>query len=140
MVADSGWKNGHIFLKNVLLKLNFQHDGQLNSNCLIYILTFYREFLGFQFFTRAIRTHVPILTVVQNACISRRKNSHILQKNVGFVAKFWDEGYLYTNYLFYILTIYCKWFIFQFFSRGILTHIIRVIIAFLVTINMVIFC
>ena len=68
------------------MKLNIQYDGQLHVNCLIYILLFYREFLRFQFFTRDIRMHIPILTVVQNPLISRRKNSHILQKNVVFEA------------------------------------------------------
>ena len=33
-------KNGHVLLKNILFKLNFQDEGQLDSNFLIYILTF----------------------------------------------------------------------------------------------------
>ena len=33
----SGCRNDHILRKNVLLKLNFQHDGHLYANCLIYI-------------------------------------------------------------------------------------------------------
>ena len=32
-------KKGHVLLKNVLFKLNFQDEGHLDSNFLIYILT-----------------------------------------------------------------------------------------------------
>ena len=124
----------------MLLKLNFQYDGQIYANCLIYILNFYREFFHFQFFTRGISTQIPIQTVVQNARIIRQKNSHVLQKNVVLKLFFQDEGYLYANYIFFIQTIYCKCFTFQFLSRGILMHVIIVIIALLVAKNFVIFC
>ena len=67
----SGQKIGNTLFKNVLLKLNFQYDGQLDANCLIYILTFYVELLCFQLFTRGMRTHISIPTVVQNEHISR---------------------------------------------------------------------
>ena len=106
-------------LKKVLFKLNFQHDGSLYASCLIYILTIYRECLRFQFFSRGVRTQIPILTVVLNAPISRRKNSHILLKNVVFIVFFQVEGHLHVDYLFYILAIYCKCFTFQFLSSGI---------------------
>ena len=77
--------------------------------------------------------HIPILTVLQNARIICRQNSLILQQNVAFEAFFRGEGYSNANYLFYILT-------FQFLIRGILMHVIIVIIAYLVAKNMVIFC
>ena len=92
------------------------------------------------FFNSLIVAYVRIFPYVQNVRIISRKNSHILQKNVVFDAFFRDEGYLYTNYLFYILTIYCKCFTFQFLSRGMLLQIIIVIVAFLVAKNKVIFC
>ena len=57
-----------------LLKFNFQYDGSLYANSLIYILTIYREFLRFRFFSRGIRTQIPIQTVVQYARIRCRKN------------------------------------------------------------------
>ena len=65
--------NCHILLKNGLLKLNFQQEGHVNVIFLIYILTFYSEFLLFQFFSGG---------GVEKGHISRRKNSHILLKNV----------------------------------------------------------
>ena len=37
----SCWKNGHIILKNKLLKLNFEDERQLYANFLIFILTIY---------------------------------------------------------------------------------------------------
>ena len=38
----SGRKNTHIILKNKLLRVNFQDEGQLYANFLIFILTIYR--------------------------------------------------------------------------------------------------
>ena len=48
-------KNGHILIKNVLLKINIQDEGHLDDSFLIYILTIYSECLHFQFLTRGIR-------------------------------------------------------------------------------------
>ena len=42
-------KNGNNLLKNVLLKLNFPHDGHLYANRFVYILTVYCKYLLFQF-------------------------------------------------------------------------------------------
>ena len=59
-------KNGHILIKNILLLIkiiNFQDEGHLDANVLIYILTIYSECLHFQFLARGIR---GILTGVQN--------------------------------------------------------------------------
>ena len=72
---NKGFEKGHIsdlniFAKNILLKLNFKDEGHVDANFLIYILTIYREFLRFQFFSRLIRMHTLTLTVVQNAPIS----------------------------------------------------------------------
>ena len=62
-----------------------------------------------------IRTRIPILTVVQNARISRqKKNSHILRKKFVFKAFSWRWKS--------ILTIYCEYFTFQFLKRGIRVH------------------
>ena len=64
----SGYKNGHILLKNEPLKLHLQEEGHLHANCLFYILSFYPKFALSQFFSRKIRMHIPILRGVQNGC------------------------------------------------------------------------
>ena len=51
---------------------------------------------------------IAILTGVQNGRINRRKNSHILLRNVLFEAYLRDEGHLYANSLFYILSLSLK--------------------------------
>lgn len=48
-------KNGHIFIKNVHLKINFQDDGHLDDNLLIYIVTVYSECILLQLFSRGMR-------------------------------------------------------------------------------------
>ena len=78
-------KNGHILIKNILLMINFQDEGHLDANFLIYILTIYSECLHFQFLARGIR---GILTGVQNGRMTRRKNTDILLRNVLFEAYF----------------------------------------------------
>ena len=77
-------KNGHILIKNVLLKINFQDEGHLDANFLIYILTIYCECLLFQFFNRDVRMHIPVLTGVQNGYISRRKKQSYFAKKCSF--------------------------------------------------------
>ena len=64
-----GLENCHILLKNVLLKMNFQH-------CLFYILTFYHKLLLFQFLGRRICLQIPILTGVQKGHVSLWKSGH----------------------------------------------------------------
>ena len=44
-------------------------------------------------------------------------------KNALLKINFCDEGHLYANLLIFVLTIYRKCLLFQFFSRGIQTHI-----------------
>ena len=96
--SSQGFKkkhNGYILLKNVLLKLNFQYDGQLYANCLIDILIFYRKFLRFEWFTRGIRT---------SKCMhkSPKKQSYFAKK-----CRFWSLFFeilcrlliLYSDYL-----------------------------------------
>ena len=62
----TSWKNGHNLLKNILFQLNFQDDGNVNANCLFYILSFFVTCLLFQFLCCGIRMHIPILKGVQN--------------------------------------------------------------------------
>ena len=59
-------KNGSIFIKNVLLRINFQDESHLDAIFLIYILTIYDECVIFQLFIRGIRIPNIILTGVQN--------------------------------------------------------------------------
>ena len=75
-------KNGSNLIKNKLLKLNFEDEDHLDINFLIYILTIYREWLLFQFFSHGISIHIAILTDVQIGRKGREKNSHILLENV----------------------------------------------------------
>ena len=80
--------------------------------------------LLFQFFSRGILVHIPILTGSQNGHITRLKDSVIFAKNILFEASLHDEGHFYANCLFYIRTIYLKCHLFQFFSRDIRIHIV----------------
>ena len=79
--------------------------------------------LFFQFLSRGIHMHIPILTGVQNGRTSLRKNGHILLKTLFFRLSFRDEGDLYANFLFDVLTIYPKCYLSQFFSCSIRIHI-----------------
>ena len=64
------------------LKLNFQFEGHTNANCFFYVFAIKSKSLLFQFLSRGIRTHIAILTGVQNERIfgSEKKNGHILHK------------------------------------------------------------
>ena len=73
----SGWKNCHILLKNVLLRLNFQDEGHFYAICLFYILSFCLKCLPFQFLSCGMRMHILVLTGVQNGYINSWKNCHI---------------------------------------------------------------
>ena len=70
------------------LKLLFREEGHLYGQCLFHIPTIYLKCLLFQFFSRGIRMHIPILTGVQNGHISRLKDSVFFAKNVLFEACF----------------------------------------------------
>ena len=70
-------KNGHIWLKIVLLKINLQNEGHLYTNVLLYILTIYFKCLLSRF-SLAIRVHILMVTKVQTERISGYKNGHIL--------------------------------------------------------------
>ena len=118
-------KDSVFLLKKMLfLKLLFLDEGHLYTNYLFYILTIYRKCFLFHFLRCGIRMHIPIWISVQNGRISRRKDSVFLLKKMLFLKLlFLDEGHLYTNYLFYILTIYRKCFLFHFLRCGIRMHI-----------------
>ena len=57
-------KNGHILLKNVLLKLNSKDEDYLYDNCLVHARFFCLKYFLFQFFGGGIPMHIPILTRV----------------------------------------------------------------------------
>ena len=82
-------KNGRILTRNVLLKINFQDEGHLDTSFWIYILAI-ENFFSLNSFSlsRDIHMHNAILTGVQNGRISSQKNSHILLENVLFEAYF----------------------------------------------------
>ena len=62
--------NGRILIKIVLLRINFEDDGNLDANFLINVLTIYLECLHLQFFIHGIRMHIVILTRVQKGHIT----------------------------------------------------------------------
>ena len=101
------------------LKLYFRDEGHLYSKCLFDILTIYRKFHILHFFSRGIRMQISILTKVQNGWISLRKESVLWLKMFPLRVLFRNEGHLYANCLFYILSIYRKCFLFQFLCYGI---------------------
>ena len=104
-------------------RLYFREEGHLYSKCLFDILTIYHKFHILHFFSRSIRIQISIRTKVQNGCISLRKESFLCWKMFSLKFLFRDEGHLYANCLFYILSIYRKCFPFQFSCCGIHMHI-----------------
>ena len=72
--------------ENVPFKLNFQNEGHLYTNCLFFILSFRLKCLLFQFVSRGICVHIPIVAGFQNGRTSRQKISHILLNNFLFQA------------------------------------------------------
>ena len=87
-------KNGSNLIKNKLLKLNFEDEGHLDVDVLIYILTIYRECLLFQFFSHGISMYIAILTEVQIGRKGREKNSYFPKKCFLFLKfTFRDEGH-----------------------------------------------
>ena len=63
-------KSPHNLLKNILLKLYFQHEGHWYDNSLFYILTIYRMCIHFQLLRCGIRVQNVILKEVQKRHIS----------------------------------------------------------------------
>ena len=61
------------------MKLILEDEGHLYGNFLFHILSIYCKFPLFQFLSRGIDMHIPILTGVQNERISKKaKIMHIL--------------------------------------------------------------
>ena len=54
----------------LFLKLNFQDENQLYASFLAFILAIYRECLLYQFLSRDIQIHIPILRRSQNRRIT----------------------------------------------------------------------
>ena len=143
------WKQGHILLINVLLKINFEHEGHLYANCLfwifslfvkcffsilkwshrhdghlyayclLYTFTIRRKCFLFQFLGYGIGIQILILTEVQKKRVIGWKNGHNLLKNIIFQLNFQDEGNFYANCLFYILSFYVTCFFLKFLGCGI---------------------
>ena len=108
------------------MNLNYQDEGHLYANCLLYVLTIYPKYLLLQFLTCGIRMHIPILTGVQNGDISWKK-SHILLKTFRFENWFLRWSTIYVNFLFYILTIFRIFDYFQFLGCGISMYYIPIL-------------
>ena len=111
-------QNGHILLKNVLLKPNFQNKGQLYAHCSFYVTMFSLNcfFFFFQFFICGISMHIPILTGVQKGHNSGYKNGHILIKNMLLQINLQVEGKLDAKCYLHIFAFLCKFFFFLVFK------------------------
>ena len=83
-------------------------------SCFIFSLFALNTF--FEFLSRGIGTHIPILTGFQNGQISGWKNGH---NGLNFE----KEGHLHSNWAFFLLAFYRKCLVFQFLGCDILTHI-----------------
>ena len=96
-------KNSHILLKTFFLRLSFPDEGRLYAKFLFDIFTIYPKCHLFQFFSRGIRLHIPILTVVQNEPKIHRKDIVFCWKM--FLSKLFyvEEGHFYANCLFIFL-------------------------------------
>ena len=101
------------------MKFHFQNEGHLYASCLFYIQTFYLKCLVYELFSWGIRMHIPILTGVHNGRISRQKTMFFCWKMFFLKIISHDEGHLHANFFFYIVTVYLKCLLFQFFSRSI---------------------
>ena len=88
-VRISRWRNGHILIKNLLLKHIFQDKDHLYGNSLFYVVSIYCKCLLSQLLIRGVRMHIPILTGVKNERISKNaKITHIL--SIGFFQLVWN--------------------------------------------------
>ena len=96
------------------MKLSFQDEGHSYANCFFYIRTTYYKCLLFEFWTRGICMHIPILTGVQKGPISGWKNGHILVKKLLLKRNFEDAGHLSAKCFFFILNLCHKCLLFQF--------------------------
>ena len=57
-------KNGRILLKTLFLRLYCRDEGDLYANSLFDVLAIYPKCYIFQFYSRCIPMHIPILTGV----------------------------------------------------------------------------
>ena len=118
-----GWKEGHMLLLNVLLTMNFEHEGHLYANCLFCIFSFFIKCLLSQLSSRDIDMTFPFYQGFKLDAQIAGKTVIYWQKKIFLKFIFWDEGHLYPNCLFYILTAYCKCLLFLFLGCGIHMHI-----------------
>ena len=110
-------------LKNVPFEAFLRWRRSLLCQLFVYILTIYAKCLLFQFLSGSILMLIAILTWVQNERTNLWKNSQILLKNVVFAALCPRWRSLVCQLFFDILSIYHKYHLFLFFSRGIRVHI-----------------
>ena len=88
MDAQVSEKTVRFCYKTFFLRLYFQDEGHLFAKFLFNILTIYLKRHLFQFFSRGITMHIPILTEVQNERECHRKGKVFLLKSVVFEASF----------------------------------------------------
>ena len=94
-------------------------------NCSFNILPFCFKCFLFQFLSDGIHIHISILTGVQIGSTSLEKKTVTFCLKTFFFFKlyFQDEGDLYANSLFNVLTLYHKCYLFQFLSCDIRMHV-----------------
>ena len=98
-----------------ILKWWQRHDSHLYAYCLLYIFTICHKCLLFQFLGYGIGIQTLILTEIQKKRITGWKNGQYLLKNILFQLNFHDEGNLYANCLFHILSFFARCFFFSVF-------------------------
>ena len=122
-VHISGWRSAQNLLKMYFWIL----ISNIKVTCIpiasFTFLPFSVNLFLFQFLSRGIRMHISTQTGVQIGQLRRWENGQILIKKLLWKLLFQDEGHLYGNCLFYILSIYCKCPLYQFLSRNIRMHI-----------------
>ena len=84
------------------------------KNCLFYFVIIFRKCILYQFLSRAVRMHIPILTGNQKERISGWKNGHILLKELLLKKYFEYADHLSASCFFLFLTIYHKYLLFHF--------------------------
>ena len=141
----SFWKNGHILLKNILLKLNFLDGSHLYGNWLFYILTNYHRCLfsalrlwhtyahlhpnkgSKKMYLQLKHGHILLINVLlkinfEYECIPTSCFSFSLFSLGAFfsILKCWHrhDGHFYAYCLLYIFTICNKCLLFQFLGCG----------------------
>ena len=98
-------KTSHNLLNTCTFKLNFQDKVQWCANCFFHILSFSFKCFFFSVLNSWHTYAHSNRNRSSNGRTSLRKKGHVLLKILFLRLYFWDEGDLYANSLFDVLTI-----------------------------------